>query len=189
MGLSIHYEGRLKTSVELKELIDEVIDVCESLNWPHQHFHDTLPKDNAGQMVFKQELFGVSFTPPECETVFLNFETNGRMSDPVSKMIYDNFINGPSEYYVTSVKTQYASMQVHKQIIDLFRHLSKKYFSEFNMTDEAGYWETGDEKVLHDSFYGSKEMWEKLADKLGTPKMESESIQDYLRRAYKPGRN
>jgi len=49
-------------------------------------------------------------------------------------------------------KRQYAGIEIHKVIVQLFRYISKKYFSDFEMMDDGRYWETNDEKVLEESF-------------------------------------
>src|SRR5688572_11791035 len=41
-------------------------------------------------------------------------------------------------------KTAYAGSDTHMAIIEMFRYLKSKYFDEFELKDESGYWETGD---------------------------------------------
>ena len=52
-----------------------------------------------------------------------------------------------------SAKTQFAGSAIHKTIVEIFHYLCKKgYLIDFELIDEGGYWETGDEKLLDDKF-------------------------------------
>lgn len=51
-----------------------------------------------------------------------------------------------------SVKTQYAGVELHMFIIQLFRYLNNKYFADFKLSDEGQYWETNDETLLKTTF-------------------------------------
>ena len=51
------------------------------------------------------------------------------------------------------VKTQFAGIEIHKLIIHLFKYLSNKYFTDFEVIDEGKYWETGDEEKLQEMFH------------------------------------
>lgn len=116
----------------MPQLVEEVQDVCNVLQWP---WH------------INQELVdGISFTPPESETVGLNFLPNGEL---VSKVMLLYNIHPAT---TISVKTQYTGMEVHMAIIKLLKHLSKQYFSVFELSDEGHYWETGDEDALRKQF-------------------------------------
>jgi hypothetical protein len=49
------------------------------------------------------------------------------------------------------VKTQFAGVETHIAIIDLFRRLAPR-LQELSVDDEGGYWETGDRKALLTAF-------------------------------------
>ena len=51
-----------------------------------------------------------------------------------------------------STKTQFAGYKNHILVVELMKHLSKKYLSEFKMTDEGEYWETENEELLKENF-------------------------------------
>jgi hypothetical protein len=133
MGLSIHYSGTIKDKSQILPLIEEVQDVCKVFGW---HYH--LTND--------EQLNGISFTPPECETLCLTFLPNGELASKI-RLLYEI---APAT--IISVKTQFAEMHIHYTVIKLLRYLSKKYFSQFDLQDEGGYWETGDETVLAKKF-------------------------------------
>jgi hypothetical protein len=133
MGLSIHYSGTIKNISLIPLLTEEVQDICKVFNWDFHLFDDE---------TFK----GICFSPPECEPVFLSFLNNGKLCSPVM-LQYDI---QPATTLFT--KTQFAGIEVHKAIIKLLKHLKYCYFSQFDLMDEGGYWESDDEQVLQKQF-------------------------------------
>jgi hypothetical protein len=134
MGLTIYYSGKLKQGASIDELTEEVKDICKVLDWQYHICDD----DDAVK--------GIFFIAPECDPVFLTFNQERSLCSPISLQ----YKIEPATQLFT--KTQYAGIDVHRSIITLFRHLNEKYFSDFEMMDESGYWETGDEKILEDQF-------------------------------------
>ena len=145
MGLSIHYSGYIREYDMLDELMSEVTDICQNLDWTW-HVIDGNNTD---------ELKGICFSPDGCEPVFLTFLPDGRMCSPVNLMNKDIYEGGELDrelLYTTSTKTQYAGPDAHIAVIKLLRYLDGKYFSAFELNDEGMYWETRDEKVLLEQF-------------------------------------
>lgn len=145
MGLSIHYSGTIKDFARINELIAEVADICQSLNWTYH----IIKEPNAGQ------LNGICFSPEKCEPIFLTFLPGGRMCSPVNLMNRDLYEKNGLDaelVYTTSTKTQFAGPDAHIAIIKLLRYLKEKYFSVFELSDEGMYWETVDEKILLSQF-------------------------------------
>lgn len=142
MGLSIHYSGYILNKEMLDLLIEEVSDICETLDWS-THVYDN------------DEIKGVSFAPEGSEPVFLTFNDEGRTLSPISiitKDIYDGVSLDKELMFTTRTKTQFAGIEAHIAIIRLLKHLSKKYLRDFTLTDEGSYWETGDVKILQKQF-------------------------------------
>lgn len=142
MGLSIHYSGYILKKEMLDPLIEEVTDICKSLNWVSHTFDD-------------DEIKGVCFAPEGSEPVFLTFNKEGRTLSPINilaKDIYDDIQISKNLIFTTSTKTQYAGVDTHIAIVKLLKHLSKKYLTNFTLTDEGYYWETGDKKILREQF-------------------------------------
>lgn len=142
MGLSIHYSGYIFNKEMLDPLIDEVSEICKTLDWDSHVFED-------------DEIKGVSFAPKGSEPVFLTFNNAGRMQSPVSiiaKDIYGGVGLDLELMFTISTKTQFAGIDAHISIIRLLKHLSKKYFRGFILKDEGSYWETGGEKILQQQF-------------------------------------
>ena len=142
MGLSIHYSGYILNKEMLDSLVEEVSDICKTLEWPIHVFDD-------------YEIKGVSFATEGSEPVFLTFNHEGRTLSPISiitKDIYDGVRLNKELMFTVSAKTQFAGIDAHIAIIRLLEHLSKKYLRDFTLRDEGLYWETGDENILKRQF-------------------------------------
>src|SRR6266508_4286767 len=133
MGLSIHYSGKIKNTDLIPNLVEEVKDICISLQWKYHLFDDELVK-------------GICFSPPECEPLFFTFSKTGVLCSPV---LLQYKIHPAT---TISVKTQFAGIEAHKAVIKLLKHLKAKYFTEFELNDEGGYWESDDEQILQQQF-------------------------------------
>ena len=73
MGLSIHYSGRFNPAASLKAMIEEVKDIATIYKWDYFVFDNEFPTDSLGKTIYNQQIYGICFTPPECETVDLCF--------------------------------------------------------------------------------------------------------------------
>ena len=187
MGLSFHYSGRFSRNASLPDMIEEVKDIVETRKWPYQIFETDFPE--AGIVPGRKHdgnIYGISFTPPECETVSLCFLSNGRMSCPVNLHFYGNSNDRQEQkyLYMLAVKTQFAGEETHKFIIELFRYLKKKkYFEKLDIRDEGMYWETADEQQLHEVFVKYTTLFDSLKFAVDhVPKNEAESWEDYFGR-------
>ena len=189
MGLSFHYNGTFNKNAHLSDLITEVKEVCETFKWKFEIYRKEFPMDAGKNSSYAGEIYGISFTPPECETVDISFLSNYKMSNFINLKFYGFSDNQQDkEYlYMLSAKTQYAGINVHKIIIELFRHLKKQnYFSDFNLTDEGEYWETGDEKLLEIKFKRLGSLIDSFSLALqSVPIEEKESLVDSIERISK----
>jgi hypothetical protein len=188
MGLSIHYWGSFNSKASLHAMIEEVKDIAEIYKWRYNVYGDEFPEDSPGKAEYTQNIYGISFTPPECETVWLCFLSNGRMSSPSHLQFFGNSKNKEEEgyLYILSVKTQYAGIEIHKLIIHLLKYLSGKYLQDFTLNDEGEYWETGDEKLLQDAFKRYTDLIENFASSLENyPIKSGESFEAYFERLMK----
>ena len=188
MGLTIHYSGRFNEKANLQEMIDEVRDIVEINKWNYHIYETQFPKNGLGKENYNQEIYGISFSPPECEPVWLTFLSNGKMSSPVHLKLWSKSQNEEEKKYLYQLftKTQYAGAQIHKIIIHILKHINKKYLSDFKMYDEGSYWETGDEKLLDEIFQRYNQMLDSFSNALQTiPIKEGESIEDFIVRVAK----
>lgn len=183
MGLSIHYNGKFRDGASFSKMIDEIKDIVEICKWEYIIYNSRFPENKKQH---DGKIYGISFTPPGCETVSISFLSNRRMSGSANLMLYgggDRKIN--NDYlYMLSVKTQFAGIEIHKFIIQLFRYLKKQdYFDEFNLIDEGKYWETGDEKLLEDTFKTYTELLDSFSFAIeSVPVEENESFEKYFER-------
>jgi hypothetical protein len=146
MGLSIHYSGSIANPESLPELISEIEDIAKVYDWPYKIFESKFPENQFGRETFLDGIYGICFTPPGCESVFISFLSNGKISSPPLLELYGDENNPEKKYlYIVSVKTQFAGADIHMLIVHLFRYVSQKYFARFNISDEGNYWETSDQ--------------------------------------------
>lgn len=187
MGLSIYYSGRFREASSLPKMIDEIKDIAETFKWDFTIYNEQFPKNNnSHDLMHDGKVYGISFTPPECETVSISFLSNRKMSSNAHLEFYGNTDKEPySKYlYMLSVKTQFAGIEVHKFIIQLFRYLEKKnYFEEFSLIDDGKYWETGDEKLLANIFKKNVELLDSFSFAIESiPIKNGESYEKYFER-------
>ena len=151
MGLSIHFSGRLRKAEYLPALIEEIKDVSNVYGWKYHTYNTHFPEDIFENHTSFENVYGINFTPTECETISLTFLSNGTMVCPARISF---FVHTPNEPYIytVSVKTQSAGVIVHQLIIRLFKYLNNKYFDDFNLKDESYYWETDDENLIRERF-------------------------------------
>lgn len=150
MGLTIHYSGSFNKDASLQEMISEVKDIAEIQRWNYHIFETEFPEVETND----ETLYGITFSPPESEPVFLIFLSNRKLCGAFQMIMTNKEVKPEEEKYrfMAFTKTQYAGEEIHKLIIHLLKYISKKYLKEFSMIDEGEYWETGDEKLLHENF-------------------------------------
>lgn len=184
MGVTIHYEGKIKSKSILPELIAEVKDIAVSMEWDYHIFSENFPSSDTNDESHDGELYGMTFSPPECEPVWITFLSNGRMSGPVFLVSHMNKNQGVESKYLYNLftKTQFAGVDIHKSIVELLSYLNGKgYFAEFSVIDEGEYWETRDEALLKTNFEIITQAMDDIVLALQTvPTEEGEEIQDYF---------
>ena len=154
MGLSIHFSGRLRNAEDLPSLLEEVRDVSEVYGWKYVIFNYNFPNDSFNSNDSFEKIYGINFTPTNCETVSLAFLSNGRMICPARIPFFAHSKDETERSYIyyISVKTQFAGVFNHQLLIRLLKHLNSKYLTDFNLSDESCYWETDDENLMKGRF-------------------------------------
>lgn len=185
MGLSIHYNGRINPAASLKAMVDEIKDIAEINSWKYFVFADEFPPNTVGKIEYNENIYGICFSPPQCEPVWLSFLSNGRMSCPPNLQYWSNTddLEQKEFLYMLSTKTQYAGIDVHKFIIHLLQYIAPKYLKDFNLSDEGKYWETGDEDLLKEIF----DRYTFYIDSFGsalqsTPIKKGENLENFITR-------
>ena len=188
MGLSFHYSGSIASPELLPELIEEVLDIAKIYGWKNSIYETSFPNNClSGANEYSDGIFGVSITPPECETIFFCFLSNGRMSSPTHLKFFGKSKDQDESpfLYLISVKTQFSSPLIHATIIQIFKHLNKRYFSDFKFSDEGQYWETNNEEILKSNFAKYDAILDSFHLGLETlPIKANESFEDYLMRLF-----
>ncbi len=188
MGLCIYYRGQIKDATSLPHLIEEVKDIVNIYRWKYEIDERSFPNNTLDNQENLESIYGISFTPSKCETISLTFLSNGVMVCPTRVLFFGNSKNETERNYIyhLSAKTQFAGMATHAIIINLFRYLSNKYLSDFEMKDESGYWETADENVLRENFKAYDALLDNFTLSLQTfPVKKGETMFSYFERLLK----
>lgn len=189
MGISIHYSGKFNRNATLSELIIELKEIAEAFNWKYHIYETVFPENPTDELSNDGCLYGIDFTPPESETVSICFLSNYKMSCSLNLMLYGDTdkSNDHLYMYTVSTKTQFAGPELHKTVIEIFRHLQNcGYFEEFSMSDESDYWETRDEQEVNQKFAFIGSSIESFGLALNTtPKSEDETYEKYFERLTK----
>ena len=187
IDLSFNYKGSFKPGASLVDLIDEVADIAHANEWRYSIFNDIFPEDAFETDDHDGKLYGISFTPPLCDTVWLCFLSNGKMSNPENLDLFGGLEHESFEkvLYWLNVITHNAGVEMHKKILDILRYLDKKYFKDFEVTDVSHYWESGDEKVMKETLNFSASLFEAYVYGHEYPLQPGESEQDYWTRVTK----
>jgi len=188
MGLTIYYSGSITSEELLEPLIEEVTDICKSLEWESTILTGIDDDDH---------LRGICFSPDKSEPVFLTFIPGGRLCSLTSLMcrdIYDDVQFAKELMFTACTKTQYAGPQTHAAIIKLLKYISGKYLTNFIVNDEGKYWETGDEKILYAEFEKYNLLVNIIGDTLNglsspddTPLSLIEKLEQILKGKFKDG--
>jgi hypothetical protein len=185
MGLSIYYSGRLNKAESLPSLIEEVKDISKVYDWKYEIYKTNFPNDTFDNSTSFEPLYGLHFTPTNCETISLVFLSNGTMVCP-SRVSF--FADSKSEterayIYTISVKTQFAGVLMHQLIIRLFKYLNEKYFRDFKLSDESQYWETDDENLMRKEFKSYDDLLDNFTLSIQTfPIKPDENMLSYFER-------
>ncbi len=157
MGVSIHYRGRLNDVGQLNRLCEELADIADVVGWESTRLDDDWeqPVDarlhgspTGARIDGNLGLKGILIRPGEgAESPSFCFDQKGDLWSPVSRALVLEGTLKPEDAWV-SVKTQFASPEIHVWIIGLLKYLKKQYISNLEVFDEGKYWETGDIRIL-----------------------------------------
>jgi len=155
MELTIHYSCSIKHASSLKNLTDEVKDICGSTGWEYHLWNENnLQKfsTNEHKENWKPEdLYGISFSLPECEPFWLTFLPNRKLSAYINilvNILAAPYYDDPEWIYSVNTKTQFAGPDAHICLVKLLKHLQHKYLQDVSVYDEGDYWNTDSIEVL-----------------------------------------
>ncbi len=168
MGVTIHFEGQLKSDKEFESVIEKAIEFATINEMPFYHFNEPLKKlervKDEQDWDYEGPTKGIHIQPDaNAEPFWLEFDK-------------DNYIQ---DY----CKTQFAGPDVHIKLIDFLKSIQSNFF-DLNVFDEGEYWETNDVILLENNFHNffdAAENAKKENPKLNGPfKLEDGRIIDLM---------
>jgi hypothetical protein len=131
VGLAISYVGSIKSEMA-QNFLALVESECEKRQWPVTVEQQIVANKSLFGLIGKRETRPqIKIEPDEdCDPLFFNFDANWKIDD--------------------FVKTSFAEIEVHKQIIDLFELLAAFGFP-FIILDDSDYYPEKDSAVLEKS--------------------------------------
>jgi len=179
MGVTIHYRGRLNEVGQLARLCDEMADIAAAMGWETRRLDDDWERPADARLRFTSKgaqidghlgLKGILIRPNvEAESLCFFFDRERNLRSMMDVVMIVNGTLKPQDAWV-SVKTQFASPEVHAWIVGLLKYVKKRYISDLQVSDEGQYWETGDIRILREKmeFIGKK--IEQLSTALSSPR-------------------
>ncbi len=167
MGVTIHYRGRLNEVGQLARLCDEMADIAAAMGWETTRLDDDWERPADARLRFTSKgaqidghlgLKGILIRPNvEAESLSFFFDRERNLRSMMDVVLIVEGTLKPEEAWV-SVKTQFASPEVHAWIVGLLKYVKKRYISDLQVSDEGQYWETGDIRILREKmeFIGKK---------------------------------
>jgi hypothetical protein len=133
MGVTIHYQGYLRSPELLSELAARVQVIADRHDWVVK----TIDKDEVELIrVINEEI--VEYTSPLKGLVILAHER----CEPI-RFVFDR-----DWFTQEGTKTQFCPTAIHVQIVELLRAV-EDLFDDFKVLDEGECWETGTTEILN----------------------------------------
>jgi hypothetical protein len=149
MGVTIHYEGCLRSPLLVEELINTATRYAEEHQWPNRRIDgdatDLLRIIDDKEFYYSGPVFGVELHP-HADAEPLRFEFD-------DEMFLQDFC-----------KTQFAGAESHVAVVELLDQI-KPYFEELRVEDEGDYWVSRDENRLHQHLDTVNRMLKEIKDR------------------------
>lgn len=133
MGVTIHFEGRLRDRAAMENLLQFARQFASERGWVTDEINEpnvTLSRvdENERDRDYVGPVRGLKLIPDnDCEPIKLEFD---------------------NDLYVQEwTKTQFAGAEMHLAVCDFLRRI-EPYFETFKVNDEAEYWDTRDIELL-----------------------------------------
>ncbi len=163
MGVSLHYKGKIKSLDLIPAMVSEVEDICKTNNWSYEVFDeesfrplakredilDAFLGEDSEDELKKPDLGlrGITFRPhEESENISLLFDKDGILKS-ILVMLFPE-IQGHLKMPWSFTKTQFAGAEAHVKTVKLLVYLKTKYFKNFTLRDDGGYYPDGDIETL-----------------------------------------
>ncbi|MCX7840889.1 MAG: hypothetical protein N2559_15750 [Anaerolineae bacterium] len=166
MGITIHYSGKLDDPRVLPQLLAEARHFCFQRRWRYLDVDDRIIGKLDDETPVDDVMRGIIIQPhPQSESVFLTFNQDGELCFYIPQAAPGHFWRNTSLF----TKTQFAPLDVHVSICELFTLIRDKYFPGLQVVDEGEYWETRDLARLAENFETLNTLINKIADALQDP--------------------
>jgi len=127
MGVTIHFEGRLKNEAAYQQLLEDVSSITKAEGWSSEAIESRIA--TLSRVCDEQDW---DYVGPVKGAVISIAED----CDPV-RLEFDRDL-----YLQEFTKTQFAGVQTHLKVLELLKAL-RPYFRDLRVEDEGEYWETG----------------------------------------------
>ena len=180
MGVTIHYRGTIDRPERIRDLQRELADIAKSMGWDYSLLaaDRSVPPD--AELVHEQGsakikghlgLKGICLLPGGgSEALAFFVDAAGRLRSIMDMILQCEGRTTPDNTWV-SMKTQFLSPDVHVWIVGLLKYLQNHYFSNLEVNDEGGFWETGDRAALAAKIHLLNEKMNELAMDLESEKL------------------
>jgi len=132
MGITIHFEGRLKSPSDYEAALSTAASFAASRGWPTEHFNFDSTKlsrvRNEQDWDYEGPTKGIELQPHSSSEPF--------------RLEFDDDL-----YMQEYTKTQFAPQSVHEELVSLLDQL-RPHFEELTVIDEGEYYETRDSAIL-----------------------------------------
>lgn len=160
MGVTIHFQGRLKSQTDYEQVIQKAEAFAVSNNMTYQKFEE----DNKLLQRIKDEeewdytgaVKGIKIKPNQgCEPLWLEFDRDLYVQD--------------------FCKTQFAGIDIHILIVSFLKSIAT-HFEQLDVNDESEFYETADFSLLEEHYYG---FWDAFDNaKAENPKLKGPFFMD-----------
>lgn len=133
MGVTIHFEGRLRDRAAMTDLLQFARRFASERGWVTEEINEP----NVKLLRVDENERDCDYLGPVCGLKLIP----GKDCEPI-KLEFDN-----SLYVQEWTKTQFAGAEMHLAVCG-FLHAIEPYFGTLKVNDEAEYWETGDIELL-----------------------------------------
>ncbi len=157
MGITIHFKGQIKNFDLIPRLQEELVDICQTMNWEYKLWNEDLAQPCDAKLVHTEKgaeivghipLKGISIKVDEKnERLDILFNPEGKLSNFIHEvMVIEGTIAKDPAW--NSTKTQFGKMDSHIATIKILKYVRDTYVPDLKVTDEGGYWETEDKNIL-----------------------------------------
>ena len=178
MGVTIYYRGTLAPGADRAELAREITDISKTNGWEVKLLQRDLTKEEnaaallnhvaaAGAGAYLIE--GVAFRAhPDTHWVSLFLTPDDRLLrfgpalDPLA------FPWNPELIQWVRADLQEGGADNYFPVINLLRYLGKKYFADFELKDETGYYDTSNEANARETYARYKQLTHYVTDALSS---------------------